>query len=226
MVTLKCGCSTTTPSTLSAYSTPSSTCTPTTPTPTTAPTSGRSLSTSGQTTSSWHPRSVYRDSPNLSHIREDFVNFWSDYFFAAPQVSIGTHSTSLTSGRSLSTSGPTTSSWHLRSVYRDSPHPTSQSTDLSLCLSPDLSFPQPLQSTLLLSHSPSLSPPPESTNLLITNLLITNLLIAQPPNHQPPNHQPPNCPTSLLHHLSLKQAWFRCLLSLFVSFVMKSAELG
>ena len=156
------------------------------------------MSTSGQTTSSWHPRSVYRDSPNLSHIREEFVNFWSDYFFLALPVS---------------------------TVYRDSPHPTSQSTDLSLCLSPDLSFPQPLQSTLLLSHSPSLSPP-ESTNLLITNLLITNPLIAQPPNHRPPNHQPPNCPTSLLHHLSLKQAWFRCLLSLFVSFVMKSAELG
>ena len=30
----------------------------------------------------------YRDSLNLSHIREEFVNFWSDYFFLAPPVSL------------------------------------------------------------------------------------------------------------------------------------------
>ncbi len=50
---MKTVCSTTTPWTPSAYSTPSNTCTPTTRTPTTAPTSGRSSSTSGQTTSLW-----------------------------------------------------------------------------------------------------------------------------------------------------------------------------
>ena len=30
----------------------------------------------------------YPDPNNRSHIREEFVNFWSDYFFVAPQVSI------------------------------------------------------------------------------------------------------------------------------------------
>ncbi len=28
----------------------------------------------------------YPDPNNRSHIREEFVNFWSDYFFVAPQV--------------------------------------------------------------------------------------------------------------------------------------------